>query len=619
MRLILLFLSIFTTIQLSAKPLESNSNVVIITLSESRLDPIVSELYVQIKDLVPECSLHIDYLQPTRGEPSLEWVTEMEAIVSSLVEMDSLALVILVGDESWILFKEVERGRMQDAPLLLCGINKHSTSLEALLDLNSFNIKDLMPTDSILQGYPNASIVYDPIECSIAANIDMMIAQNPKLEQIVLITSGSYGGAYANIVANEIVENKYPDLEMVSVDGRFANSQHLTTQLNQLTSHRSLLFVSWSSYSKWSTTPLWEREARFREPSYKATSEPLAWDRSIGGYYADNSSIVSSAMFLIRDKLRGEKNVVGNSIVWEPYWHLNYNTVEKFGLNKTLFKGKVVYTNRPVSILLRYEEEIILLFVLTVIALIFFITKNRVHQLYARKIMYQNEELEKAVEQIKDANRLRTVFLDNLNHEVRTPLNALMGFSDILTQEEIDLEDRRLFAKLINENTMKLMQLFIKVNELSAIEAGAFTLDIKPIDISELLLLASQSVISNGAEVKVDLPSQDIVFEGDELRLLQVMHFLIENAIIHSGSDVVTIGSVKEESRIVFYVKDRGKGIGEEHQNRIFERLYKVDTNSYGTGLGLSTAKLLVEKMGGEIWLTSNPGEGSSFYFSFNI
>ncbi|MGL4994040.1 MAG: sensor histidine kinase [Bacteroidales bacterium] len=301
---------------------------------------------------------------------------------------------------------------------------------------------------------------------------------------------------------------------------------------------------------------------------------------------------------------------------WMPYWDLKYNTVERFGLNMKLFNGRIVYTNRPVSMITKYEDEIIILFVIILAALIFFITKNRVHQLYARQAQLHNEELEKAIEYAHSANKLRGIFMDNLNHEVRTPLNALMGFSELLTQDDLDLEDRKLFAKLINENTMKLMQLFIKVNELSLIEAGVITLEVKNIDLSEFLLLASQSVNSSSADIKVNLPNDEISFNGDELRLLQVMHFLLENAIDHSGSDKIEVGATIDKDRLVFFVKDAGVGIAEHHHKKIFERLYKVDTNSKGTGLGLSTAKLLVEKMGGEIWMESKEGEGTTFYFS---
>jgi len=445
----------------------------------------------------------------------------------------------------------------------------------------------------------------------------MMLAQDPNLEQLVVITSSDFSGVYSNIIAKDIVERNYSHLDLLNIDGRYSSSNYLTSELRNLKQNRSVLFVSWNNYSDWESTPEWDGKYYYEGHLFRAAREEVSFGQSVGGYFIDRLSAFNSISHKFRDMIReGKLNL--NSITPEASWHLNYRVIDKYKLDKKLFKGRVVYSNLPEPILAKYENEIMLLFIVLLAALIFFITKNRVHQLYARKIKHHNEELERAVEQTKAANKLRTTFLDNLNHEVRTPLNALMGFSDILTQEDVDIEERRLFAKLINENTMKLMQLFIKVNELSAIEAGAITLEVKPIDLSEFLLLASQSVDRGEVEIKVDLPNDEAIFEGDELRLLQVMHFLIENAIIHSGSDVVTIGSVKEEGRIVFYVKDRGKGIEEEHQKRIFERLYKVDTNSYGTGLGLSTAKLLVEKMGGEIWLTSNIGEGLAFYFSFN-
>ncbi|MGL4994041.1 MAG: hypothetical protein ACRC6R_07975 [Bacteroidales bacterium] len=296
----LLLLTTFHTHHIGAKNKENEGDIVIIALSDSRLDPIVTEIYLETRRLAPDCNLQINYLLPTRGEPSEVWLDEMEDIVSSLSEMDSLRLLVIIGDDPWILFNEVENGRMTNAPILLCGINKQMVSCSTFLNLNSFTQDDLFPTDSIISRYSNLSILYEQIEVTIETNIDMMLAQNPKLEQILLISGWNYDGVYNNVVAQQFLERKYPSIDIRSIDGRFASSEYLNNQLDQLMPNRAILYISWNSYSKWSSKPMLEKDARYTEPLYKATREPLAWDRCIGGYFADHATLVNSSVHIIR-------------------------------------------------------------------------------------------------------------------------------------------------------------------------------------------------------------------------------------------------------------------------------------------------------------------------------
>jgi signal transduction histidine kinase len=245
------------------------------------------------------------------------------------------------------------------------------------------------------------------------------------------------------------------------------------------------------------------------------------------------------------------------------------------------------------------------LLLLVVVGLIFMI----------RVIRKNREELKRAKEKAEEADQLKSAFLANMNHEIRTPLNAIVGFSQVLIDEE-DKDVRKDFAGIIQSNNELLQRLIADVLDISKIESDSMPL-LYGMQNLPLLMNEIYNVIllRMPPEVKLILDTcEPFVLETDRSRLIQILTNLLTNAVKHTSLGHIRFGYEVMEADIRFYVADTGEGISEEQQGSIFDRFVQLANGRKGVGLGLAICKGLVLKMGGDIWVTSRTGEGSTFY-----
>ena len=234
------------------------------------------------------------------------------------------------------------------------------------------------------------------------------------------------------------------------------------------------------------------------------------------------------------------------------------------------------------------------------------------------------EMLQRANLELQEADRMKSEFLTNMSHELRTPLNAIIGFSEIIrSTPELSSEERGEFAETIHTSGRRLLKLINDILELTHIQAGRLELHPSPcllaeaVDaaLSENAAAATQKELTVSSRVDREL---EVVFDPRSLR--HVVHNLVNNAIKftpHHGS--VLINAVDTEPGTVVEVRDTGIGIKPEDQPRLFEEFRQVDGSTSrgyeGVGLGLALSKRLVELQGGQIWVESTPGSGSTFRF----
>lgn len=237
-------------------------------------------------------------------------------------------------------------------------------------------------------------------------------------------------------------------------------------------------------------------------------------------------------------------------------------------------------------------------------------------------------ELIKLREDVKKSDRMTKAFLSNITHSIRTPLSAIMGFTDMITQGELDQDEILAFSDILQYNADKLNKVISDTLDVAAVEAGTLVInpeviDIRPFIQEEVKAYSDRIFVSDKAhlEIKAELPDEDLTFEVDKIRLKQVLSNLIGNALQHTDAGEITVGlQVDNKKSVLLYVKDTGAGMDAERLEIIFER-FKLgasaveDINS-GLGLGLTICKELVNQMGGEIWVESKAGEGSKFSFT---
>ena len=227
-----------------------------------------------------------------------------------------------------------------------------------------------------------------------------------------------------------------------------------------------------------------------------------------------------------------------------------------------------------------------------------------------------------AKEKAETADRLKSAFLANMSHEIRTPLNAIVGFSSLMG-ETGDMEEKRQYMAIIEENNDLLLQLISDILDLSKIEAGTFDFVEKELDVNMLcedIVRFMKMKAKPGVEVLFDRHLPECRIVSDRNRLNQVIANFVNNAIKFTTAGSIRVGYNKvDETHLRFYVADTGLGIEPEMQAQIFDRFIKLNTFVHGTGLGLSISKSIIEQLGGTIGVDSEPGKGSCFWFVLPI
>lgn len=228
------------------------------------------------------------------------------------------------------------------------------------------------------------------------------------------------------------------------------------------------------------------------------------------------------------------------------------------------------------------------------------------------------EELE-AARLLAEKAELKQSFLANMSHEIRTPLNSIVGFANILAaDEEVTAEERQEYIDTINKNSDLLLKLVNDILELSRIESGYMSFNIKKCTVKELVndvYMTHQVLIGSHLEFLKEEDGLALEIDVDKDRLVQVLTNFLNNASKFTEKGFIKLGykCLKDEEKVCIYVQDTGRGIPREERQIIFSRFYKQNEFSQGAGLGLSICKVIVEKLGGKIELKSEVGKGSCF------
>ena len=239
------------------------------------------------------------------------------------------------------------------------------------------------------------------------------------------------------------------------------------------------------------------------------------------------------------------------------------------------------------------------------------------------KVKLSTQKLATSRINAENAMRAKSVFLSNMSHEIRTPLNALSGFSSLLTEEGLDDETRRQCNEVIQQNSELLLKLINDVIDLSSLEFGKLQFCIAQHDavsICRNVIDTVNKVKQTQAELTFTTELKEMPIETDDSRLQQVLINLLINATKFTPQGSIVLKLEKEtDDTVLFTVTDTGCGIPKDRQTNIFQRFEKLNENVQGSGLGLSICQLIIEHIGGQIWIDSEYTEGSRFCFTHPI
>lgn len=242
------------------------------------------------------------------------------------------------------------------------------------------------------------------------------------------------------------------------------------------------------------------------------------------------------------------------------------------------------------------------------------------------------EDLIKAKEKAEESDLLKTMFLSNLSHEFRNPMNTIIGFSEMINSGNIDTEKRKEYARIITRKGNYILRFIDDIAELAKFETGAVSVNRKNCDINRVageLFLEFKEIKKEIGKDQIELrlnvpnPLTEEIYT-DPGRLQQVLSNLLRNAFQFTEKGTVEFGyEIKDSKTIQFFVKDTGIGVRKEDQKLVFNRFRQVEETSLrrigGSGLGLTLSRHIINVLGGKIWFESAPNEGSTFFFTLPV
>ena len=225
----------------------------------------------------------------------------------------------------------------------------------------------------------------------------------------------------------------------------------------------------------------------------------------------------------------------------------------------------------------------------------------------------------------RESESLKTAFLHNISHEIRTPMNSIIGFAELLKDEKLAPEKREEYITIINSSSNQLLNTVEEIIDISMIETGNITIAEKKVNINNLmhdiytffLPLIKKDV---SFFLSYGLPDDQSLILTDEFRIRKTLSGIINNAIKFTEQGHISIGYNLKDNELEFFIEDTGTGIPLEIQDTIFISFRKGEKELMkfyeGLGLGLSISKGNIELLNGRIWLKSEQGKGSTFYFT---
>ncbi|MDD4822888.1 MAG: ATP-binding protein [Bacteroidales bacterium] len=242
------------------------------------------------------------------------------------------------------------------------------------------------------------------------------------------------------------------------------------------------------------------------------------------------------------------------------------------------------------------------------------------------KFIRQKDELLQAKQKAEESDRLKTAFLANMSHEIRTPMNGILGFSSLLKEPDLVGEKREQYIEIIEKSGARMLNILSDIIDISKIESGQMVIRYSVVNVNELIKSIFVLFVFDVEAKKMSLTynnglrTEEACIKTDKEKLYSIISNLVKNAIKYTDKGSIEMGYSQTGDFLTFYVKDTGIGIPKKRQAAIFDRFVQADISDIqareGAGLGLSIAKSLVELLGGEIWLESEEGEGSTFYFT---
>lgn len=552
------------------------------------------------------------------------WKSRMASILGKYKGKNRPSLVILLGQEAWSAYISQDTEIAKKTPSI-CGM----VSVNGLvLPDDSIDTRVWEPeSKNIYTDFGDYNIVAGYVyEYDVDKNIELMRRFYPDMRRVAFISDNTYGGLSMQALVKKEME-KYPDLETIWLDGRTETFMEVSERMRRLPQNTCVLLGTWrvdctESYVIGNTTYML-RDANPTLPVFTIASVGLGhW--ALGGYTPEYHAVGKNIGAVTYDFLdKGDREGVDLVTIPRNYT-FDIKRLHEFKLDSLNLPQGAVLVNKTPSLYEQYKYWVIgvvsafmFLIACFLIAIYYIIRINHLKH----HLEVSGEELLVAKEKAEESNRLKTAFLANMSHEIRTPLNAIVGFSSVLVSDDSSPAEKAQYCDIIQKNSDLLLHLINDILDISRMESGKIKFVWEECDVVELCQTALSTAEygrKTSALFLFETPVASLVIKTDAQRLKQVLINLLSNAakFTPSGSIKLAIAIDKQHQQLELSVSDTGCGIPSDKSDRVFERFEKLNEYSQGTGLGLAISRLIVENLGGKIWVDKDYTEGARFVFT---
>lgn len=526
-------------------------------------------------------------------------------------------LVILLGG-SCFSFASYVNDRWNNIPMLLIGEQDYYCDIDYTLHGPGNPNANRYPVAELKEQGLNMSLISAP--AMVRLTVEMILHVQPDLKKLIYIAGENYISKERQWRLEEYLRERHPEIIYQSISSSDTSTDQLISTLEKESSPKmAVFFGSWmiregynqNVSTRHNTVSLLERIA----PLYTMFGSNLEKHPYVVGYYSYSQTEYE------RTVLQWVNDILDHGISPAnlPFAYLdtgtptlNYRAMEHFGLDTSLIPQNAEIAGAPLSLWQTYKKQIMWAAFFLLIGLGAFI-----FLIMTRSML----SLRKARNIAEKASNMKTAFIQNMSHEFRTPLNAIMGFSQLLSMPDgysSEEEKTEYLNHIINSSHM----LTVMVSDLLCIadmENGQFPINKAPTNLNEMARQAITSVefrIPPGVEfIRQPGLEEDARYMTDGIRVQQILINFLTNACKHTTSGHILFGSSLTENPgfITFYVEDTGPGVPLDKAESIFERFVKLDNNKQGAGLGLSICRLIATNLGGKIWLDTRYKDGARF------
>lgn len=527
-------------------------------------------------------------------------------------------LIVFIGDPGWIVCRELFDDVWKDVPVIITNTrDRLPATLDILLSHEELTESNTVPAYEWRKGYNVTTLgqVY-----YVKETIGLMRQLMPDMKRLAFISDDRYISEAVRGDVEQAMTGSFPELAFEQLSTRNISTEMLLDTLKSYDKTTGLIYYSWfethnQDDNNYLFDHIQEIITRFvHSPLFLLAPEDLSNNTFAGGYYVSVESFGDSLLQLIHRVLEGEfPRDIPPALGGKPAAYLCYPALQSYDIPVSLYPKEAVYINLPVSFFEQYKKEILM----TVVLLLVVVSAVGY---YIHILKRAHQRMKEAQLKAEEANQLKSAFLANMSHEICTPLNAIVGFSNLLSMVE-DKKEMLEYAGIIETNTELLLQLINDILDMSKIESGMYDFHVTQVDANQLMSEVEQVARLRIRTDEVSLSFAErlpqCVFHTDKNRLIQVLTNLVVNAIKFTSQGEIQIGyRLQDAHTLYFYVSDTGCGMSAEQCEHVFERFVKYNTFIQGTGLGLSICKMIIEKLGGEIGVQSESGKGSVFWFT---